>query len=189
MASGDARRNMLRVVAVAAFAGDAVVREDWHVVFVFGPSARRASRAGVAIEAAWIRGEIHRHRARLLEGGSGVPDFFLRVPVDGRFEEEIIERKEISAAAMAGADEVLKATRAMHCGIVGAIEGEHGGVIFGVDAVVDAGGGVGEIGGSELFDGGAAGAGHRGLRIGSGDFGMAFGAGFVAGRSCGRCIW
>ncbi len=174
---------MCGVVAVAAFAGDAVVSEERRVVSIFGASDGRARGAGVAIEAAGIGGEIHRHELRVLKGGRGVPDFLLGVPVDGGFEEKAVEREEIGAAAVAGADEVLQAAGAVHRGIVGAIEREHGGVVFSVDAIVDAGSGVGEVGGSELVDGLAAGSGHGGLGVGGGDGGVAFGAGFVAGGS------
>ena len=115
------------------------------------------------------------------KAGAVSQTFFLRVPVDGGFEEETVEGEKIGAAAVTGADEVLEAACAVHGGIVGAIEGEHGGVVFGVDAIVDAGSGVGEVGGSELVDGLAAGAGHGGLGVGGGDGGVAFGASFVAG--------
>src|SRR5580698_7573537 len=175
-----------RIVAVAAFAGDAVVCEERHVVFVFGVGDGSSRGTGVAIEAAGIRREIHRHEFGVPEGRGGVPDLFLGVPVDGGFEEEAVEGKKIGAAAVAGADEVLQTARTVHGGVVGAVEGEHGGVVFGIDAVVDAGGSVSEVGGRELVDGGATGAGHGGLGVGGGEIGVAFGAGFVAGSSGGR---
>src|SRR5215813_13267310 len=75
-------------VAMAALACDTVVGEERHLVFVFGAGVRRSRRAGMAIEAATIRRQIHRHEARILKGRRSVPDFFLRIPIDGRFEEE-----------------------------------------------------------------------------------------------------
>ena len=173
---------MRGVVAVAALAGDAVVREERHLVFIFGAGDGRARCAGVAIEAAGIGGEIHRHGLRACwKAGAVSQTFFCAYQLMGDSKKKSIERKKIGAAAMAGADEILQAARAAHRGIVGAIEGEHGGVVFGVDAVVDAGGGVREIGGDELVDGVAAGAGHGGLGVRGGDGGVAFGAGFGAG--------
>src|SRR5580698_4965062 len=47
------------------------------------------------------------------------------------------------------------------------------GVVLGGDAVVDTRGGVGEVGGGELVDRLAAGAGHGGLGIRGGDSGVA----------------
>jgi hypothetical protein len=168
------------IVAVAALAGDAVVREERHIVFIFCAVDRSLGVAGVTRKAARQRWQVHRNCPGLLERGRGIPYFLLRVPVDRRFEEKPIEGKKIRTAAMAGADEILQSPCAADSRIVDAFEAEHRAPAFRVDAVVNPRRRVLKVSGDEFIDSGAARLSHRGKRIRIGDFSMTFLAGGVA---------
>ena len=85
------RRQMSRVVAVAAFTGDAVVREERHVVFVFGAGIGACEALVWHVRQPGNAGKFIGMIRDCWKAGRGIPDFFLRVPVDRRFEEEIVQ--------------------------------------------------------------------------------------------------
>jgi len=135
---------------MAACAADSLLRGDRRDVFVFRARQRLLRAVGMATEAFGREGQIQGDMAHLLIGGRHVPNGFLSVPIHGGLEEEIIQCKNIGAAAMAGANEIEKLALAVN--FIGAVAVEtkpNFSVLF-EDFVLHAGKSVSEFSGDYI---------------------------------------
>src|SRR5579859_6934181 len=83
---------MLLTRAMTTLAGDACVKEWLALEFTVTAGLRCLHAAGVAIQATGEGREIHRNLSSIDVGGSHIPTPFLRIPVDGSLEKELVIR-------------------------------------------------------------------------------------------------
>src|SRR5580658_7274670 len=93
---------------VASFARDPGVFERLARKLAVGPRHRSPHPAGMAIQAARIRRQIHRTLARLGISRSHIPLAFLRIPINRSLKQRSVHRKKISPPLHSRPDEIQK---------------------------------------------------------------------------------